>query len=127
MIIGIGVDMCGISRLEKLVDNNRFVERIFTSDEKTYAESRGVFMATSFAAMFAAKEAFMKAIGTGIGPVPIKDIQIMHNELGKPYFVLHGKAEGMLKQLGGESTHLSISHEGDIAIAFVVLEGNREL
>ena len=123
MIIGIGVDMCSISRMEKLTDNNRFVERIFTLDERAYAESRGVFKASSFAAMFAAKEAFMKAIGTGIGPVPFNDIQIMHNELGKPYYVLMGKAEDMQKQLGVKSTHLSISHEGDIAIAFVVLEG----
>lgn len=123
MIRGIGVDLCGISRMEKTLQQARFMERVFTDEERVYIKSRGAMQASSAAACFAAKEAFAKALGTGIGPIAFSEVEILHEEGGKPYYRLHGKAQVLAKEKGIAHCHLSISHEGEMALAFCVLEG----
>lgn len=125
MIRGIGVDLCGISRMEEKLQNARFMERIFTDGERAYIQSRGMMQASSVAACFAAKEAFAKALGTGIGPIAFSEVEILHEENGRPYYCLHGNALALAQGKGVAQCHLSISHEGDMALAFCMLEGDK--
>lgn len=98
----IGVDIVEISRMEKSIKNERFLKKVFTEQEIEYCKS-----VQSFAGIFAAKEAYFKAIGTGI-TYPITDVEVFHNENGKPY-------------LNVNSTDLSISHDGNYAVAVVLI------
>ncbi|MDD2428417.1 MAG: holo-ACP synthase [Eubacteriales bacterium] len=122
MIKGIGVDVCAIRRMEDLLPNARFMQRVFTDRERLYFESRGVMAAASAAACYAAKEAFSKALGTGIGPVAFSEIEITHTKDGGPQYVLSGRAAQVAAQKGITRYHLSLSHEKDTAIAMAVLE-----
>ena len=121
---GIGIDLCGIDRIETAITRNeRFLERWYTQEEQAYINSRGKARAQSAAAMFAAKEAFLKAVGTGIGRgIPLTDIEVSHDELGAPHYVLDGAAKQKLQELGASAAWLSVSHEGDMAAAVCVIE-----
>ena len=123
-MIGIGVDLCAIDRMAKAIEKEHYVSRIFTAQERAYMDARGVGRAQSAAAMFAAKEAVAKALGTGFiqGIMPWT-IEVTHEESGAPGVRLHGAASERLEALGGARVHLSLSHEGDSAMAFVVIEG----
>lgn len=122
MIKGIGVDICSISRMEELCLNQRFKDRVFTAKEQQYACNRGVFKASSLAGMFAAKEAFSKAVGTGIGKVSFLDVEVLHENSGKPVVATHGNAKKILENIGAKNIFVSISHEKDNAVAIVILE-----
>ena len=122
MIRGIGIDLCAVRRMEELLTNTRFMERVFTPGERAYFHSRGVLAAASAAACYAAKEAFSKALGTGIGPVAFDEIEIKHSEEGKPLYSLSGAAAQRAGEKGINYCHLSLSHEKDMAIASAVLE-----
>lgn len=116
----IGVDLCEIRRIADLVDHhgNRFIDKIFTSSEKSYCQKKRT-SAESFAARYAAKEALLKALGTGLrGQFRWKDIEIINDDLGKPEFRFYG-ATG--KQLKMNKVLLSLSHTDTHAIAFVVV------
>ena len=123
-IIGIGTDLCAVSRMDKAIQKTHFYERIFLEEERTYLERKKNAKAQSAAAMFAAKEAVAKALGTGFihGIMPWT-IEVTHEESGAPGVQLHGAAKEKLDAIGGQSVHLSLSHEGDMAMAFVVIEG----
>ena len=125
-IIGIGTDLCAVSRMEKAIQKQHFYERVFFEGERAYLETKENARAQSAAAMFAAKEAAAKALGTGLirGIMPWT-IEVTHDGAGKPGIVLHGAARERLEALGGAEVHLSLTHEGDMAMAFVLIEGER--
>lgn len=114
---GIGVDLCEIARMQALLDEGRSLRRMFTEAEQSYIAGKGASAAQTMAGLFAGKEAILKALGTGM-TIPMTDIEITHTELGQPIVTLRGKAA----QLGGR-VHLSITHEGGMAAAFAVWEG----
>lgn len=99
----IGTDIVQISRIEKSLQSDRFVAEVFTENEISHCKT-----AESFAGLFAGKEAYLKALGTGIN-CRLNSIEILHNEKGKPYLN------------GIENSDISISHDGDYAIATVIL------
>ena len=123
MIKGIGTDILEISRMNKLVDNIKFMLSYYTDNEISYISERPN-RAESAAAMFSAKEAAAKAIGTGFSGFGPKDIEITHNEKGMPSIVLHEKAEKAAKRRGIKIMHLSISHCRMYATAYVTAEGD---
>ena len=123
-LLGVGVDLCGIARIERAIEKEHFYERVFTPEERAYLNQRGKGRAQSAAAMFAAKEAVAKALGTGFsGGVMPWNISVVHDEKGAPGAELTGAAKERLEQIGGADVRISLSHEGDSAIAFAVIGG----
>ena len=123
-IVGIGCDLCAVSRMERAIEKAHFTERVFLPGERAYLDGRGRARAQSAAAMFAAKEAAAKALGTGFaqGVMPWT-IEVVHSAQGAPQLLLHGASQERLAAIGGAKAHLSLSHEGDMAMAMVILEG----
>lgn len=121
---GVGIDLCSISRMERTLQTNEgFLKRYYTQEERAYIEARGKMGAHSAAAMYAAKEAFLKAVGLGIGRgVRLDEIGISHDASGAPFYVLLGAAEEKLHALGAAKAFLSLSHEADMAAAVCVIE-----
>lgn len=113
-VIGLGLDLCAIPRMQELLDSGRSLRRLLTEEEEDYVHRKGVGAAQTLAGIFAAKEAVLKALGTGLS-VPMTDICIVHTELGQPRAILAGKAA-----FGGV-VQLSITHEGDMAAAVALL------
>ena len=124
MVIGVGIDLCEISRMEKLLEEGRFLERFFSAEEQTYIRDRGRMAASSMAGIFAAKEALVKALGTGFTDTSLSDIRVLHEKSGAPYFALTGSIAGHMSQKNITSLHLSITHEAGIAAAVVIAERN---
>lgn len=124
MIISIGTDIVEVYRMrETLQRTPRFVQRVFTDEERLYCESRGLAKFESYAARFAAKEAFLKAIRTGWRDgIKWKEIQVCREETGFPYLKVTGTAEKALQHLKVDRLHLSLSHTQEHAIAIVILE-----
>lgn len=122
MILGIGVDVVHVRRIAHWLHVPGLPERFFHPDELSSAMSRSSAAALSLAARFAAKEAFGKAIGTGLRGIKLTDICVINNHNGKPEMRLSGSAMGAFKALGCSTVHLSLTHESDNAIAMVVLE-----
>ncbi len=123
MIFGHGIDIIEISRIQKAIErSNRFKTKIYTANEILYCESKASKY-QAFAARFAAKEAFFKAIGTGWAKgIQWTDIEVLNNDLGKPNLILYNNAKCYLTQNNINHTHISLSHLKDIAIASVILE-----
>ena len=123
-MIGLGVDLCAVGRIEKeLARGDRFLLHYYAEEERAYLNARGKTRAQSAAAMFAAKEALLKAMGCGLaGGVELSDIAVTHDALGCPGYLLRGTAEEKLRALGGTRAYLSLTHEGDTAAAVCVLE-----
>jgi holo-[acyl-carrier protein] synthase len=124
MIYGIGTDIVEIGRFQRFIDegNTPLLQRIFTAREIEVCNARKG-AAACHAARFAAKEAFLKALGTGLrNGLSWHDMEVVSDELGKPGLVLSGKAGDMFREKGLAATHLSLSHDGGHAIAMVVLE-----
>ncbi|HMA76451.1 MAG TPA: holo-ACP synthase [Candidatus Krumholzibacteriaceae bacterium] len=125
MIYGIGTDVTSISRIKRIIRRygRRFLTRIYTEEEIEKGMKRKD-NASFFAGRFAAREAFLKALGYGLmRGIPIKGISILNNEDGKPYFMLSPEIEKIIKKRNISTIHLSISHDADIAQAVVVMEG----
>jgi len=123
-ILGIGVDIVEISRVERLVQryDSRFLSRVFTGNESRYAMGSANY-AERLAGRFAVKEAVLKALGTGkSGGILWQDIETLPGPAGKPVVRLHGQAVRWAKWKGGGQVHVSISHDGGKAIAFVIIE-----
>ena len=116
----IGVDVAEVGRFGK--DTlPQFCLRVFTDAEREYLSSRK-YALTSVAGLFAAKEAVLKALGTGIGNgVALKDVEILHTEKGQPYAVLHRQAERIFSELG-KRLSVSISHTSDLAVAVAKID-----
>ena len=123
MILGIGIDLVDISRMEAWLKDQALMKRFFSDGEVAYINSQGKGAAPSLAARFAAKEAFGKALGSGLSGIVLKDIMVKRNSGGKPDLVVEGTALDALKRAGGGRIHLSLSHEGNLAIAQVLIEG----
>ena len=123
-LTGIGVDICTISRIAEAIKKPHFVERVFTPAEQEYLDSRGALRGQSAAGLFAAKEAVAKALGTGFahGVAPWL-IEIGHDDFGAPNVHLKDGAKERLARMGGTQVLISISHEGDSAIAFALIKG----
>lgn len=101
----------------------RFGERVFTNAEREYCESKGEAKYQSYAGRFAAKEAFLKALKTGWrGKITWQDIEIVIKDNGVPVLKVTGEAERLVRQLGGEHLHVSISHTTEHAVANVIIE-----
>lgn len=127
MIIGIGIDIIEIERVEQAIRKNKnFINKLFTKKEISYFNSRNM-NSEVIAGNFAAKEAISKALGTGIRGFSFKDIEVLRNDLGQPKVTLYNGAELIGNKLIGNNNslmiHLSISHNNSSAIAYAVLEG----
>ncbi len=126
MILGIGIDIVHVDRMAHWLENPRLTQRFFHEDELQEALSRGKTAALSLAARFAAKEAFGKALGTGLHGLNLKDIRVANQRTGKPELIVYGTADKNFRDMGGVRIHLSMTHEQDNAVAMVVIEGNRQ-
>ncbi|GAB1481454.1 holo-ACP synthase [Treponema sp.] len=126
MILGIGIDVVHVQRLEHWRTIPGLLERFFHPDELAEALSRGAAASLSLAARFAAKEALGKALGTGLSGIVLKDIKVANQHNGKPEMYLSGTAAQALSKLGAERVHLSLTHETDNAIAMIILEKGHE-
>ncbi len=123
-VLGVGVDLCAVPRMERAMARERFAQRVFTEGERAYLAAQGRGAARSAAAMFAAKEAVAKALGTGFsGGVMPEQIEVVHDALGAPGAALHGAALERLQRMGGARVLLSLTHEGEQAAAFAVVTG----
>ena len=119
-----GTDATRVSRIARALERNgdRFLARVFTPAEIAYCDQAGEGRLASLAARFAAKEAVAKAMGTGIAAgVALTDIEIIRDNGGAPTARLHNRARARYDELGGVSLAISLSHEGDLAIAMCVL------
>ena len=124
MISGIGIDIIEVGRIEKLMGrtDDRFLRRLFTDREIAYCSQKR-FKALHFAARFAAKEACLKAMGTGLSSgIAWKDVEILNDESGKPSVRLQGRARVLAEERGYGAVHVSLTHVKDIAAAVVVVE-----
>ncbi len=114
----VGVDLVTVNRIAVLLAKygERFTRRVFTEQERVECADRP----DSLAARWAAKEAVAKALGTGFGPISFRDIEVIRDEAGCPHVQLHGRAVALAHRRGLRHWALSLSHDGDMAIAFVV-------
>ena len=127
MIVGSGIDMVEIGRIQKSMDRygRRFLDRVFTEAEQAYC-LRKRNAAESLAARFAAKEAGAKALGTGISRgVNWLEIEIIRTQGSRPSLLFHGRAAEVAVRIGAAQAALSISHTAELAIASVVLEDRK--
>jgi holo-[acyl-carrier protein] synthase len=125
MIIGIGTDIARVARFERAMERHgeRFAQRLLGERERERFRDH-VLPAAFLAKRFAAKEAFVKALGTGLRRgMCWTEIQVVNDALGRPSLVLSGKAHELAEAAGVRSLHLSLSDEEALAMAFVVLEG----
>ncbi len=124
MLLGIGVDQVEVARIEELLANRpvRGPERLFTERERATCDSRQR-RADCYAARFAAKEAFVKALGCGLREgMKWTEIEVRSEANGRPRIVLAGAAQRAFASRGGGAIHLSFTHEDGQAVAFVVIE-----
>lgn len=121
-IVGVGTDILEINRISDILNkSDRFLYRVFTDKERAYLEGK-CLKPESVAAFWCAKEAVSKAFGTGINGFELKDIEILHDELGKPIVRLHNNAKLLSHRLGIGNIQLSLSHAQNYAVAFCVME-----
>ena len=129
MIVGTGIDIVNISRIERLMTRwgNLFLARVFTQHEIDWCQQRAR-PPECFATRFAAKEAFLKAIGRGLrNGIQWTDIEVENDPLGKPSLSFHRKTREILKTLRIQKALLTLSHDQPYAVAHVLLEeGNDE-
>lgn len=125
MILGIGLDLCETGRLQRAMTRAAFVKRVFSPAEIASCEGRRDRL-LCYAARFAAKEAYFKAIGTGWGRgVTWLDVEVASDGEGPPRLLVSGEAQRVARALGVSAAHLSLTHSGAYAAAMVVLEGPR--
>jgi len=123
MIIGVGIDMIEVARvLEKVEKDSGFREKIYSGEEISFCE-RNPAKGESYAARFAAKEAFLKATGFGLTMgYDLAQIEVVHDGLGKPLLKLHGAFQMKAVEHHWHKIHLSISHLEQVACAVVIIE-----
>ena len=125
MVIGTGIDIVNIERIERLMGRwgDNFLDRVYTEREISRCQRRSR-PSECFAIRFAAKEAFLKAIGSGLrNGIQWTDIEVENDPLGKPLLCLHRKAKEVLQTCRIERTYLTLSHDQPFAVAHVLLEG----
>jgi holo-[acyl-carrier protein] synthase len=123
MILDIGIDIVHVSRMSHWRTVPGLLDRFFHPDELSDAMKRGKTASFSLAARFAAKEAFGKALGTGLHGLILKEIRVINSPSGNPDIELYGGAKAAMTAFGGKHVHLSMTHERDNAVAMVVIEG----
>ena len=124
MIYGTGVDIVEIARFDKFLKqgNDALFQRIFTQSEIDYCAGKKQ-CAQHYALRFAAKESFLKALGTGLRDgLSWKDMEVVNDKLGKPELRLYRRAEELFREAGLNTCHLSLSHDAGCAVAMVILE-----
>jgi holo-[acyl-carrier protein] synthase len=122
MIIGVGIDIVDIHEIEESLREEGFQRRVFTVAELASVQ-RYRNQAEHLAGKFAAKEAFMKAIGAGLGQsVTFTEIELLNNQAGKPCITIGGEAKKRFDNCDAKEIHLSISHASGVAVAVVILE-----
>lgn len=114
-IKGVGCDIVDVSRFEKLIKTKKFLDKVYTSNEQNYIKN-----IQTIAGLWAAKEAVSKALGTGFTGFVMKDIEILHTANGQPFVVLYNGAKLIAQKLKISKIHISISHEKQQALAFVI-------
>ncbi len=122
MIYGVGIDLVKIERMKDVVERwgRRFLDRVFTESEISYCyEKKNPYL--SLSVRFAAKEALIKAIGSAV-PVSLTDIEVANVNTGKPFLKVKGRLEDFFKEKSIKKAHLSLSHEHEYGVAFVILE-----
>jgi holo-[acyl-carrier protein] synthase len=123
-VAGIGTDIARVDRFRRILDDGKHgvIDRIFTDGERLYALAKKD-PAPHLAARFAAKEAFLKALGLGLREgITWHDMDVERDQLGRPSLKLTGRAAAIFDSRGLTCTHLSYSHDGDYALAMVILE-----
>ena len=125
MIVGIGCDIIEIERIARAIKSESFIRRVFTAEEAAYCQRRGQQAAASFAARFAAKEAVLKALGTGLREGSLQEIAVDNDGLGKPLVQLSGHFAMLAKQLGVKNMQISLSHSREFAVAYVIMEDGK--
>lgn len=120
--MGIGTDICEISRMKKACARPGFLERYFTAEENRLFQERKM-KAQTIAANFAVKESVAKAFATGVRGFSLTDIEVLRDDLGKPFVMLHRRAKERFDEMGGRLIHVSVSHSKNDAVAFVIIEG----
>lgn len=127
MIAGIGVDLCSIERIKHAMLSEHFRERIFSPEETAYCEGKGAGRYASYAACFAAREAFIKATRSSMGVVMFgRNFELVRNDDGAPEIRLAGELESAYPQ-EAVKIFVSVSHEGDHACVMVVVENINEV
>jgi holo-[acyl-carrier protein] synthase len=124
MIVGTGVDLVNIGRIKRIIIkwDKKFLKKIYTAKEIEYCEQKRNNRYHSYAGIFAAKEACVKALGTGFRDIEWKDIEVNNDNLGKPSIYLSAGLKNKFKAKEMNSAHLSISHTEKLAIAMVIIE-----
>lgn len=127
-VVGIGIDIVAVARIVELLDRHgwRFVDRCFrplTNPAQGLAGGRTASWDPAvLAGRWAAKEAFLKALGVDARPIPYRDIEVVPSPSGQARLILHGRALESLTLAGGNRTHLALSQEGAFALASVLIE-----
>jgi len=123
MIVGIGLDLQPVATIAESIQRQSFLKKVFTPAEIQLCQRQPRRMAEHFAGKYAAKEAYMKAIGAGIRQgVWFTHIEILNRETGAPYVVTHQAAKSLTDDLGVQTTHITISHTSDVAVGLIILE-----
>ena len=126
MIIGTGIDIVEIARLQRSIERYKehFLERTYTGAELEQAGTRGARTILFYAGRWAAKEAIAKALGTGFGAsCGWLDISVLDDSMGKPVAAISGAAAETMRKKGVREIHVSISHDGGFAVAMAIAEG----
>lgn len=122
-MLGIGCDLADVERIGKAIERNGFKERVYTPEEISYCTaSSGKDKVQSYAVRFAAKEAFLKAIGTGLRGGELTEISVVNDDLGKPELKVTGYFASYIEKMGVTKIHLTLSHTATTAMAVVALE-----
>ena len=122
MIIGIGCDLTETARMAAALRKDGFAERVFTERERKACT--GAHAVEHYAARFAAKEALLKALGTGLRDGSLREMETVNDALGKPVLTVTGRLRERLDALGVGRVHVTLSHTRETAMAVVVLEGH---
>lgn len=125
MVIGIGCDIIEIARISRALAKDAFIKKVFTPKEEAYCRERNTQAVSSFAVRFAAKEAVLKALGTGLRGGSWREIEVVSDALGRPSIELGGFYGQLARTLGIKNIHVSLSHGRESALAFVVLEDGK--
>lgn len=121
MITGIGTDIIEVARVQKAIEKPELKAKVFSAREMVYCDKDK--SCQSYAARAAAKEAFFKALGTGWrDKMHINEVEILNDELGKPFIELSGETLDVFTAKGGGKIHVSLSHIKEHAVAFVIIE-----
>lgn len=130
VIRGTGIDIAENDRFQKMVEEgqNAFFMRVFTEGERGYCEKFRTARAKAehYAARFAAKEAFLKALGTGLRETNFHEMEVKNDSFGAPYLEVRGKAALLLQRKGIQKLHLSMSHSDQYSVAMVIAEGEED-